>query len=84
MIKYPNDFRSSTINTKVENKEIEENINHSLELLKRNDEKQHLSFFGDTMILINKVHEEDGGGYEIIVTNNYQQRYVDNKVFNNN
>ena len=82
MIKYPQDFESSNEWTSVQDEEIQNVINSALDSLRKGEMSNYVGFFGDTMIYVSKIHEEDGGGFEVIVTSDYKQCYVDNKIFN--
>lgn len=81
MKKYPMDFRESASFSKVSNEEINSKIESVLKEMENNGTPQHLMFFGDTMILIIRLHEIDGGGFEIIVSNNFSQSFYKNKIF---
>lgn len=78
---YPNNYRDSTDFAKVSDESINDTIKLILEEMKTKEENQHLLFRGDTMILVMRMHEEDGGGFEVIVTKDYKQAYFGNKIF---
>lgn len=81
MKKYPEQFVESKDFTNVSDEEINELVAKYIYQMENSDDKQHLIFNGNTMILIMKIHPEDGGGIEIIVTKNYQHAYINNKIF---
>lgn len=81
-INYPNDFKSSSENVKPSDDSINKNIENAIESLKKSEETHYIMWTGTAMLLVMKLHEEDGGGFEIIVTHNYDRAYVDNEIFN--
>lgn len=76
---FPNEYRD-TISYKQSSKEdIQHKIAAAVSSLISSGDEQVIIYSGNTMILVKEVHEEDGGGYHIVVSENYKEMYIGNK-----
>lgn len=76
-------FKDSTNNHSVPTEHLDKWIQTMINDMEKNpDELYQLTTSGDSMVLIMRLCEEDGGGYEIIKTNNFDKAYYKNEIFN--
>jgi len=75
-------FKNSSNNCPVCESITDNWIEEGIQFLKDNIEaRYYYSSSGDSIIIIFRLHELDGGGFEIIRTNKFDLAYYDNDIF---
>lgn len=76
---FPKGFRRSTKGVRISDSTINEWIERGIKEIEENDLNDYYVRSGDTLVIVYPLHEDDGGGYEVLVSNDYFTTQIGNK-----